>query len=546
MDSKIFTSAFSTMTKPKSIQDGNLSLGQKAQIVKYATQQTKVNHVTIAKWASETFKTHHPIHRSTISRILQRQHEYEHLTPHEQKITLRRPVLFPEMETALKNWALKCQQKKIRLTTALIKEKVQRLAEALDCGGNLKFSNGWYESFANRHGFRGFATHGESGDAQMEGTEERVVAIKAKIASYSLDDVYNMDETAYLYNLIPDKTIAQHRIEGGKKDKTRITLALTYNATGTDRVELLILGHAKKPHCFKKKSGEEHGFFYLHNTKAWMTGVFFHQYLHRFNAHVRRKVLLLIDNAPSHIWKDSDFPNLEIVALPSNITSKLQPLDQGIIAGLKCGIRKQQLSYALDALDHDDNPKPYKINQLMAMQWARNAWRSMKPTVIQNCWRHTGLLDVGVPETTEPINRGLVIDDATRTDYESFIARADIRYAMSIDNFLNPVEEEEILLEIEMIEEEELILESAKTVEVDEEQEAIEAEGIALYSDMSKEEELTVLAKAIAVYERREHPLHETSKIVGALRGVQRNIRWEIEREKAEKATQKSIRQYFG
>jgi len=45
------------MTKPKpAIEDGNLSLGQKAQIVAYAARQSQVNHGYIAKWASETFK----------------------------------------------------------------------------------------------------------------------------------------------------------------------------------------------------------------------------------------------------------------------------------------------------------------------------------------------------------------------------------------------------------------------------------------------------------------------------------------------------------
>jgi hypothetical protein len=42
----------------------------------------------------------------------------------------------------------------------------------------------------------------------MEGTEEQIVELKAKIASYALGDVYNMDETAYLYNLALNKTIA--------------------------------------------------------------------------------------------------------------------------------------------------------------------------------------------------------------------------------------------------------------------------------------------------------------------------------------------------
>ena len=110
--------------------------------------------------------------------------------------------------------------------------------------------------------------HGKSGDAQMEGIEKWVAELWAKIASYALEDIYNMDETTYLYNFAPDKTIAQRQIEGAKKDKTQLTIAVTCNATGSDHVELMILGHAQKPCCFNQKSGAEHGFFYLSNKKA--------------------------------------------------------------------------------------------------------------------------------------------------------------------------------------------------------------------------------------------------------------------------------------
>src|SRR5208282_2197717 len=104
------------------------------------------------------------------------------------------------------------------------------------------------------------------------------------------------------------------------------------NAMGTDRFESLILRHAQKPRCFNWKLGAELGFFYLNNTKAWMTDDFFRQYLQHLNFHVKRRVLLIIDNAPSHIWKTEEFSNLDIITLPPNTTSKLQPLDAGIIA----------------------------------------------------------------------------------------------------------------------------------------------------------------------------------------------------------------------
>jgi hypothetical protein len=44
-----------------------------------------------------------------------------------------------------------------------------------------------------------------------------------------------------------------------------------------------------------------------------MTSDLFKIYLQRFNDHVSREVLLPIDNAPSHIWKDLELRNLEII-----------------------------------------------------------------------------------------------------------------------------------------------------------------------------------------------------------------------------------------
>src|SRR5436190_18299951 len=91
-----------------------------------------------------------------------------------------------------------------------------------------------------------------------------------------------------------------------------------------------------------------------------------------FNNHVnKRRVLLLLDNALSHIWNENhkvDFPNLNIIFLPSNTTSKLQSMNAGIIASFKHHYRKCQLEYVVDMIDAGKNS--YKIDQLTAMRWS--------------------------------------------------------------------------------------------------------------------------------------------------------------------------------
>jgi DDE superfamily endonuclease len=159
----------------------------------------------------------------------------------------------------------------------------------------------------------------------------------------------------------PDTTIARQQIEGAKKDKIRITISFTCNADGSDKWEPLFIGHAAKPRCFERKTGQQHGFLYYNNKKAWMTGPIFQDYLRRFDRHVGRPVLLLIDNASSHMFEGLELPNVEIICLPPNTNSKLQPLDAGIIATLKKHYRRQQITWSLDQLDIGQNP--CKVNQ---------------------------------------------------------------------------------------------------------------------------------------------------------------------------------------
>ena len=71
-----------------------------------------------------------------------------------------------------------------------------------------------------------------------------------------------------------------------------------------------------------------------------MTSIFFEEWLNEWNAElskVGRKIALVLDNAPCH--PKLTLSNIELVFLPPNTTSHLQPLDQGIIANFKVKYR---------------------------------------------------------------------------------------------------------------------------------------------------------------------------------------------------------------
>ena len=211
-------------------------------------------------------------------------------------------------------------------------------------------------------------------------------------------------------------------------------------------------------------------------------------------------------------------------------------MDAGIIASFKCHFRKHQLRYAIDQLENGKHP--YKVDQLTAMRWCRTAWMSLSPSVFINCWRHTGLLS---PMPVHPIETSIPIDDELQLEYDYFVQTAGIQSAISLQDFVNPIEEQQphhILTDDE-------ILEMSQTVDEDIDQEQEETEVSGAYAEITKNEQLRILAQAISICEVRGETIHSSSEVLTSLLKLQRDIRWEIQDENRAKVSQTSLLQYF-
>ncbi|XP_064632735.1 tigger transposable element-derived protein 6-like [Lineus longissimus] len=159
-----------------------------------------------------------------------------------------------------------------------------------------------------------------------------------------------MNESGLFYRALPTKTlrIRGDECKGGMKSKDRITASFCVNLEG-DFEPMLIIGKSGKPRCFRNLSKQHLPIEWEHNKKAWMMGDIFGRWVETFNSRMRlqgRHVLLFIDNAPSHP-KELGLSNVKIIFLPANTTSKLQPLDQGIIAAIKKNYRRRLLQAVL-------------------------------------------------------------------------------------------------------------------------------------------------------------------------------------------------------
>lgn len=183
--------------------------------------------------------------------------------------------------------------------------------------------------------------------------------------------------------------------------KERITVLLTTNMTGTEKKQVLVIGKAKNPRCFKNVKSLP--VIYESNKKAWMTSDIFTRFICKWDKelrHSKKKILLLVDNCPAH-------PNVEglsaikLCFLPPNTTSVLQPLDQGIIKSLKVHFRKFQVTKMIEAAELGT---VFNTSLLDAITLVSRAWEKVTSATIANCFKHSGLLTASAQEPSQMDN----------------------------------------------------------------------------------------------------------------------------------------------
>ncbi|CAG8791981.1 26413_t:CDS:2, partial [Racocetra persica] len=122
------------------------------------------------------------------------------------------------------------------------------------------------------------------------------------------------------------------------------------------------------------------------------------EWIEDFDKEIRksnRNVLLILDGASSHVTGAVTLTNVEVLKLLPYVTSKIQPIDAGIIASFKTHYRHMQLQCALD-LDEARKCDIYKIDQLQAMRWVK---QTIDALCIRNPMPIKDLLDLEEEKT---------------------------------------------------------------------------------------------------------------------------------------------------
>ena len=223
---------------------------------------------------------------------------------------------------------------------------------------DFKASNGWLESLKKRHNIASAVAWDESVGISEDTVSDWTGHVPNLCSGYEVKDIFNLDETGVFYRPLPDRTLTvpAKDCHGGKRSKDHLIAVLCYSMTG-EMLQPLIIGKAENPRCrhlverllARHLEGHE---------KAWVTTQLFKEWLTDLNKQMRhqhRHILLFLDNAPSH-------PQALAFFLP-NTTSKLQPLDQGIIPNFVVFNRQRLLCHVLCRVDGDVSCRRWEVLQ---------------------------------------------------------------------------------------------------------------------------------------------------------------------------------------
>ena len=211
--------------------------------------------------------------------------------------------------------------------------------------------------------------------------------LPTSLSRYELKDIYNADEFGLFY---PTKTLHSKglRCAGGKFSRVRLTGVAAANAMG-GKLPMAVIGRSEKPRCFigvKSLLCQ-----YESQKKSWMDSEIFTNYIRKLDRKFQfegRKVTFIIDNCPAHPSLDN-LKAMELILLPPNTTSKMQPMDQGVIRALMTYYRSKIFKRYIPHID--SGKELVSISILAAMRMLVESWDAVSSDTAVNCFKKAGI-----------------------------------------------------------------------------------------------------------------------------------------------------------
>ncbi|XP_043604800.1 jerky protein homolog-like [Bombus pyrosoma] len=280
-----------------------------------------------------------------------------------------------ELDKFLCHWYLRNKDKNIRVTGPVISKKALEFKEKLQGESTFTASARWVSKFKSRYHLREKdvdehfrMTNQAEADITKNDFEELLLN-----EGYSLENVYNADNTGVMWRAVPEETSIFHceKTTTSKKSfKEKVTTFLCVNATGSHRLSILIIAGIEKSRRSKNFNIDDLSTMYRANTRGWMDN----------NAS--------LDHGSGLVSTKDEF--VKIMYFSFDATSLIQPMDHGIIACFKRMYRKELLKAIIPLpyyhtedeliINHD------KLEFRDCCRIMRDAWLNVNNAILKNAW----------------------------------------------------------------------------------------------------------------------------------------------------------------
>ncbi|XP_067135810.1 jerky protein homolog-like [Centruroides vittatus] len=263
---------------------------------------------------------------------------------------------YHELDMAMFEWFQQQQAEGIPISGPVLIEKAQWFHKELGLAGPFQASQGWLTRFKTRHGIRHLEMQSDSLVREFSPVELYQIEFMKLIQSHnlSLEQIYNADETGLFWKALPSKS--DKTPFGFKSNKERISLLPCFNANGTHKLKLACVSCSKRPKFFQG---------------------------------LPEKAMLVLDKSSLHSNEDelrSDDGQIFVTYLPTDITTVVQPMDQGIFEILKYHYRKNFLCTLLE--EERDVKKFYKNWTIADAIFAvGKSWDQIQLTSLKHSWQ---------------------------------------------------------------------------------------------------------------------------------------------------------------
>eukprot|EP00002_Diphylleia_rotans_P001212 TRINITY_DN10678_c0_g1_i1.p1 TRINITY_DN10678_c0_g1~~TRINITY_DN10678_c0_g1_i1.p1 ORF type:complete len:526 (+),score=94.63 TRINITY_DN10678_c0_g1_i1:73-1650(+) len=374
-----------------------LSIGEKREVIEKLIR-TGCSHGLIA--------AEYHISLRSISRMIQNQDSIMNTTVHPTKKLITMKV--KEMDQRIYSTFVKLRRFGFPVTNELL-EDIGQLHATLLNHQNFSASHAWLMRITSDYNIKKFLINTVDSQPSDPTIEHTRLHLENAIFSsrFPLENIFNMDETAFMYEYIPDKMLDLQFPNGIKASRVRITLVACCNATGSVKHPLLFIGKVGSNFPLGPDDSEYLRTQYLHHKAAWMNSDTFNKWLIDFDKKRDAPTLLILKDASIHkIAEGTVLSKTRLIFIPSKMGPDLLPLDAGIMDAFKSNYR-DQLTKKMEIytqqveemkLSSEEMKKIKATSFATSMTLMNQIWSTLDSQTIKKCWKEC----MNLPEEKRP------------------------------------------------------------------------------------------------------------------------------------------------